>query len=200
MRLQLRAQTKVRRTGPHYRGGTVPARPRLSLRRAHAYAIQAILVCALLAAVVAVFIGLLPGSGSRLGHPAPAWIVAAAGAELASIASYAALFWGSFRVPSEPIGLGRSIQIGVGELAAFVVVPTGLGGPALRIWALMRSGMSYPTIVRRSVIQGVFLNVPYALIAIALGLTVALGVGGSHAPVEVALAPLALTVAGIAIL
>jgi putative heme transporter len=158
------------------------------------------LVSALLAAVVAVFIGLLPGSGSRLGNPSPAWIVAAAGAEFVSIASYAALFWGSFRVPSEPIGLGRSIQIGVGELAAFVVVPTGFGGPALRIWALIRSGMSYPTIVRRSVIQGVFLNVPYASTAIALGLTVALGVGGGRAPVEVALAPLAMTVAGIAIL
>jgi uncharacterized membrane protein YbhN (UPF0104 family) len=157
-------------------------------------------VCALLAAVVALFIGLLPGSGSRLRNPAPAWIVAAAGAELVSIASYAALFWASFRVPSQPIGFWRSIQIGIGELAAFVVVPTGLGGPALRIWALIRSGMSYPTIISRSVIQGVFLNVPYALTAIALGLTVALGAGGGRAPVAVALAPLALTVAGIAIL
>ncbi|MGH2885648.1 MAG: hypothetical protein ACRDPA_23605 [Solirubrobacteraceae bacterium] len=108
----------------------MPALSRRSFRRTHAYAIQAFLVCALLAAVVAVFIGLLPGSGSRLGDPAPGWIVAAVGAELFSIASYAALFWGSFRVPSEPIGFVRSIQIWVGELAAFVVVPTGFGGPA----------------------------------------------------------------------
>jgi uncharacterized membrane protein YbhN (UPF0104 family) len=178
----------------------VTALSRLGLRRTHAYAIQAILVCALLAAVIAVFVGLLPGSGSRLGDPAPGWIVAAVGAELVSIGSYAALFWGSFRVPPEPIGLVRSVQIGVAELAAFVVVPTGFGGPALRIWALLRSGMSYPTIVGRSVIQGVFLNVPYALIAAALGVTVTLGVGGGRAPVAVALAPLAMTVAGIAFL
>jgi uncharacterized membrane protein YbhN (UPF0104 family) len=178
----------------------VPVLSRRSLRGNRAYAIQAILVCALLAAVVAVFIGLLPGSGSRLGNAAPGWIVAAVGAELFSIGSYAALFWGCFRVPSEPIGFVRSIQIGVGELAAFVVVPTGFGGPALRVWALIRSGMRYPTIVRQSVIQGVFLNVPYAVTAIALGLTVALGAGGGRAPVAVALAPLALTVAGIAIL
>ncbi|HEY2437037.1 MAG TPA: lysylphosphatidylglycerol synthase transmembrane domain-containing protein, partial [Solirubrobacteraceae bacterium] len=141
-----------------------------------------------------------PGSGSRLGDPAPGWVVAAVGAELVSIASYAALFWGSFRVPSEPIGFVRSVQIGVGELAAFVVVPTGFGGPALRVWALIRSGMRYPTIVRRSVIQGVFLNVPYALSAAALGLAVALGAARGRAPVAVALAPLALTVVGIAIL
>ena len=171
---------------------SAPARPRLS--RTHAYAIQAILVCALLAGVAAVFIGLVPGSASRLRNPAAIWIVAAVGAELVSIASYAALFWGSFGVR-----LFTSIQIGVGELAAFIVAPTGFGGPALRIWALLRTGMSYPVIVRRSVIQGMFLNVPYALTAIALGLTVALGAGPSHAPVEVALAPLAVTVAGIAV-
>jgi uncharacterized membrane protein YbhN (UPF0104 family) len=158
------------------------------------YTIQALLVCALLAAVAAAFIGLLPGSGSRLRNPEPGWVVAAVGAELISIASYAALFWGSFRVR-----LVRSIQIGVAELAAFVVVPTGLGGPALRVWALLRTGMSYPVIVRRSVIQGVFLNVPYVLTAIGLGLAVTVGAGRGRAPVEVALAPLAVTAAGVAI-
>ena len=177
----------------------MPGSSRSSLRRTHAYAIQAILVCALLAAVAAVFIGLLPGSGSRLRNPAPAWIAAAVGAELVAIASYGVLFWGSFSVPSAPIGFVRCIQIGVGELAAFVVVPTGLGGPALRIWALLRSGMRYPAIVRRSVVQGAFFNAPYALTAIALGITAALGAGPSRAPVEVALAPLAVTVAVIAI-
>jgi len=176
----------------------LPSKPRLG--RTRRYAIQAILLCVLLGAVAAVFIGLLPGSGSRLRDPAPAWIIAAVAAELASIGSYAALFWGSFRVPPRPLGFVRGAQIGVGELAAFVIVPTGIGGPALRIWALLRSGMSYPAIVSRSVIQGVFLNVPYALTAIALGLTVALGAGRSHAPVEVALAPLAVTAAGVALL
>lgn len=184
------------RTGHDYRGSILP---RSNLGRTRTYAIQTILVCVLLAAVAVVFVGLLPGSESRLDDPTTVWIVAAVGAELASIASYAALFWGSFRVRSEPVGFVRSVQIGVGELAAYLVVPTGLGGPALRIWALIRSGMSYPTIVRRSVIQGVFLNVPYALAAIALGLTVALGAGRGRAPVEVALAPLAVTVVGIGI-
>src|SRR5436309_3977443 len=96
------------------------------------------LLAALLAGVAIVIAGVVPGSGRRVEHAAPGWAAAAVLLELAAIASYALMFHAVFSYGAYRLQLIRSAQIGVGELGAFVVVPTGAGGPALRIWALMR--------------------------------------------------------------
>src|ERR1700736_4209449 len=107
-------------------------------RRARSLALEAVFVAALLAAVALVISGIVPGSGGRLRHAAPGWIAVAVMLELASCASYALLFHGVFSSGEYRIGYLRAAQIGVGELGAFVVAPTGAGGPAVRIWALLR--------------------------------------------------------------
>jgi hypothetical protein len=174
-------------------------RPALRGGRARSIALQALLVAALLAAVALVIAALVPGSGSRLSHAAAGWIAVAVILELIACTSYALLFQGAFSFGEYRIGRVRGAQIGVGELGAFVVAPTGAGGPAVRIWGLIRSGMPFAIVMRRSVIHGAVLNLPYILAAILLGLCVVLGVGSLHAPLAVALAPLALVLGALAL-
>jgi uncharacterized membrane protein YbhN (UPF0104 family) len=119
--------------------------------------------------------------------------------ELIACTAYALLFHGVFSDRTYRVGYIRGGQIAVGELGAFVVVPTGAGGPALRIWALMRGGMPFRTVMVRSVIHAVIFNLPYVGAAILLGTGVALGVGPGHAPLAVALAPLGLVIASFSL-
>ncbi len=93
----------------------------------------------------------------------------------------------------------RSAQIALGELGAFAVVPTGIGGPALRVWALMRGKMPFRVVVARSVVHGPILNLPYVLAAVVLGLSVVLNIGPGHAPSAVALAPLGVVLVALAL-
>jgi uncharacterized membrane protein YbhN (UPF0104 family) len=151
-----------------------------------------VFIGALLLGLGILLAGIVPGSGGRLGRVRPLWIATAVIAELVAIASYAGLFHGVFSVDAERVTLRRSVQIAVGELGAFAVVPSGAGGPVIRVWALMACGMKFATVMVRSVIHGVIFNLPYILVAALLGLGVLLGVGPGHAPVAVALAPLGL--------
>ena len=171
----------------------------LRSRRARSVAIQLVLLAALLAAVALVIAGLVPSSGARLEHASPAWIASGVLVELIACASYALLFHAVFSYGEYTIGYRRSAQIGIGELGAFVVVPTGAGGPALRIWALLRGGMPFRTLTTRSVIHAAAFNLPYVVAAILLGVSVATGVGAGHARLIVALAPLALVVGTLAL-
>jgi uncharacterized membrane protein YbhN (UPF0104 family) len=109
------------------------------------------------------------------------------------------LFHGVFSHGAYRFGLLRGAQIGIGELGAFVVSPTGAGGPALRIWALLRMGMPFRVQMVRSVIHGVVFNIPYVLAAVLLGLSVAFGVGSGQARMLLALAPLGLVAASLAV-
>jgi len=89
--------------------------------------------------------------------------------ELIACASYAWLFHSVFlarRVYQQRFY--RSTQIAVGELGAFAVVPTGAGGPVLRVWALLRGGMPFREVMVRTVIHGPILNIPYVLAAVGL--------------------------------
>lgn len=168
-------------------------------RRRRSLAVQAVVLAALLAAVAFVIAGVVPGSGARLDHLVPGWVALAVAAELLACLSYATLFHlvfstGAYRLP--PL---RSAQIAVGELGAFAVVPTGAGGPALRIWALLRSGMPFAALMVRSVIHFAIFNVPYIAAAIALGTTAALGLGPGHAKLVVALAPIGVVLVTLAL-
>jgi uncharacterized membrane protein YbhN (UPF0104 family) len=152
----------------------------------------------LLGAVAFVVAGIVPGSSARLGHVAAGWIAVAVSVELMACLSYAVLFHGVF-TSGYSIGFVRSAQIAIGELGAFVVVPTGAGGPALRIWALLRSGMPFRVQMVRTVIHAAIFNAPYVVAALILGTSVALGVGPGHARLAVALAPLGVVFVTVSI-
>lgn len=170
------------------------SRPGSAGGRGRSLALQAVLLAVLLGAVALVITEIVPGSSQRLRHPAAGWITLAVILELIACASYVLLFHGVFSQGAYRISHVRSAQIGVGELGAFVVVPTGAGGPALRIWALLRSGMPFAILMRRSVIHAVVFNLPYVLAAILLGLSVTFHVAAGHAPLALALAPLGLVI------
>jgi uncharacterized membrane protein YbhN (UPF0104 family) len=143
---------------------------------------------------------LVPGSGSRLNDAAAGWVAAEVFVELGAIVAYVLQFHDAFSAPEHSLSLVRSAEVAVGELGAFLVVPTGAGGPALRIWALLRSGFTVPVLMRRIVIQTVIFNLPYLATALVLGATVALGVGPGRAPPEVALAPLGVAAVAVALI
>ena len=167
--------------------------------RGRSLLLQIVVVGALLAAVGVALAGLVPGSGHRLQQAAPGWIAVEVLLELLAIGSYALLFHGVFSYGAYRLGYIRAAQIGIGELGAFVVVPTGAGGPALRIWALMRGGMPFGVQMARSVIHVAIFNLPYILAALVLGAMVALGLGPGHAPLAVALAPLGVVAVALAL-
>ena len=167
-------------------------------RRGRSSVVQGVVVAALLGAVAFVIAGIVPGSSGRLRHASVGWVAAEVVIELGACAAYALLFHGVFSDPAHRIGYIRAAQIAIGELGAFVVVPTGAGGPALRIWALMRGGMAFRIVMVRSVIHAVIFNLPYIAAAIVLGLGVALGLGPGHAPLAVALAPLGVVAVSVA--
>ena len=155
------------------------------------------LLTVLLGAVAFAIAGVAPGSSARLRHAALGWVAVEVVLELAACSAYALLFYGVFSHGRDRIGYIRAAQIGIGELGAFVVVPIGAGGPALRIWALMRGGMPFAVVMTRSVIHAVIFNLPYVAAALLLGGGVALGLGPGHAPLAVALAPLGVVLGAV---
>jgi uncharacterized membrane protein YbhN (UPF0104 family) len=161
--------------------------------------IQLVIVVALLAAVTVAILGLLPGSGRRLANVTAGWIAFGVVLELVAIASYWWTFDLFFSRPPYRLGRLLSLQIGIGELGAFVIVPFGAGGPVVRFWALLRSGMPFGVIITRAVAHDVAFNLPYLVAALLLGSSAALGIGPGHASLDLALSPLgvaAIVIAG----
>ncbi len=163
-------------------------------QRNRSVALRALLTAALLGAVVLTIANVIPGSSRRLEHPALGWLAVEIVLELIACLSYVWLFHRIFSRDAHTNGVLRSAQIALGELGAFAVVPTGAGGPVLRVWALMSGGMPFRVVVERSVVHGPILNLPYILAALALGIGVLLGLGPGHAPTLVALAPLGVVI------
>ncbi len=142
---------------------------------------------------------LVPGANDRLANAAVGWLVVALVLETLACASYALLFAAVFSRSPWRLTARRSGEIGLAELGAYAVLPTGLGGPAVRFWALRAEGMPWRVIVVRSVAHfGVF-NLPYVAAAIVLGVGVSLHVLPGHAPVLTALAPIGLVVLAVAL-
>ncbi len=160
--------------------------------------VRGALVVALAAAVVAAVELLVPGAGRRLGSADPAWIALAVALEALALVSYVAFFHAVFGRPPDRLRLRRSAEIALGELAGFALVPTGAGGPAVRLWALRGGGMSWRTIGTRSVIYGIVFNIPYVGAALVLGVGVFIGLLPGSAPTVVALTPLGLVAGSIA--
>jgi len=161
--------------------------------------LHGVVIAGLLGLVAFVIAGMVPGSGRRLQHAATSWISIAVVLELIACTSYALLFHGVFSDGAYRISYVRGAQIGLGELGAYAAAPTGAGGPALRIWALLRSGMPFRVLMTRSVIHAAIFNLPYVMVAILLGLGVAVGVGSGDAHLALALVPLGLIIPGVSL-
>ncbi|MGD0387143.1 MAG: lysylphosphatidylglycerol synthase transmembrane domain-containing protein [Solirubrobacteraceae bacterium] len=152
--------------------------PELSRRRLRSRLLVAVLV---LAVVVAVIV-LLPGLGSlrsRLSHANPYWLLLGVALKLLSELGYVAAFRMIF---CRRMSWLVSWQIGMAELAANALFPTGgAGGLALGAWALRRGGMPAPEIARRSVSFFLLTSVPNVVGVIVIGVALAIGVlPGEH--------------------
>ena len=152
---------------------------RLVARRAAlplALAVAAAAVVLLAGGRVSVFADAL----SRALSADPRWIAIAAGAEILSFAGYVALFWLVGRRATPRLDLRAGAEITLGGAAATRLLPTaGVGGAALTLWAIAKTGVGSKRAGRTlltflSLLYGAFL----AGIAVS-GAAIALGAGGS---------------------
>jgi uncharacterized membrane protein YbhN (UPF0104 family) len=148
--------------------------------------------------VVVVLITLVPGLASlrsRFAHGDPAWLSLGAVLKLVSGLCYVAAFRSVF---CRGMRWRTSAQIGLAELGANAVVPTGgFGGLALGAWALHRGGMDAGRIARRSVAFFFLTSVPNVLGVIIIGVGLALGVFDGRASLALALVPAIVAAAAI---
>jgi uncharacterized protein (TIRG00374 family) len=165
-------------------------RPASTPRRRVAGALRIGFAVVLFAAVAFAVEQLVPGAGRRLARADAAWLVASVALELLALASYALLFHAVFARTPHRLTARRSAQIALGELGAFAVLPTGVGGPVLRFWALRASEFPLRTVVVRSLSHAGVFNAPYVAAALILGAGVSLALFPGHAPVLTALAPI----------
>jgi uncharacterized membrane protein YbhN (UPF0104 family) len=120
----------------------------------------------------------------------PRWVVAAVGFELASFAGYIALLWLIGGRATSRVDLRASAQIALGGAGVTRLLPTaGVGGAALTLWALRRSGMTTAQAARTLFAFLVTLySVFLAAIAVSGGLLAA-GIIASDGPVALAAIP-----------
>jgi uncharacterized protein (TIRG00374 family) len=126
--------------------------------------------------VIAV-VTLLPGLGglrSRLSHAKPEWLLLGVGLKVLSGLGYVAAFRMVF---CRRMSWRVSYQIGMSELAADALFPTGgAGGLALGAWALRRGGMAARDIARRTVAFFLLTSVPNVVGVILIGFGLATGI------------------------
>jgi uncharacterized protein (TIRG00374 family) len=151
-----------------------------------------------LAIVVVAAVTLLPGLGelrSRLEHAKPGWLVLGVAFKVLSGLGYIAVFRATF---CRRMSWRVSYQIGMSELGANALVPTGgAGGLALGAWALKRGGMPGDFIARRTVAFFLLTSVPNVLGVIIIGFALATGLfDGESNPLLSAL-PAAIAVIGV---
>lgn len=129
----------------------------------------------LLVLVIAV-ITLLPGLGSLrtlLSHAKPQWLALGVVLKLLSGLGYVAVFRMTF---CRRMTWTVSFQIGMSELGANAVFPTGgAGGLALGAWALRRGGMQTGEIARRTVAFFLLTSLANVLGVLVLGIALATG-------------------------
>lgn len=123
---------------------------------------------------------------SRAVSADPRWVAAAAVAELLSFGGYIALFWLVGRRASTRLDLRASTEITFGGAAATRLLPTaGVGGAALTLWAIAKTGIGTKR-SGRTLLTFLVLLYGMFLTGIALsGAAIAFGLGGSvgHAAV-----------------
>jgi uncharacterized protein (TIRG00374 family) len=149
--------------------------------------------------VVVAAVTLLPGLGElrdRLAHASPGWLVLGLALKVLSGFGYVAVFRMIFcRMMSWRV----SFQIGMSELGANALIPTGgAGGLALGAWALKRGGMDGEEIAKRTVAFFLLTSLPNVLGVIVLGVGLAVGVFGGESNLLLTLLPAAVAAGAIA--
>jgi uncharacterized protein (TIRG00374 family) len=148
--------------------------------------------------VVVAVVTLLPGLGtlrSRLSHAKPEWLLLGVGLKLLSGVGYVAVFRAIF---CRRMSWRVSYQIGMSELGANALIPTGgAGGLALGAWALKRGGMQTEDIARRTVAFFLLTSVPNVLGVIVLGLGLGVGVIGGEQNLLLTILPAGIAAAAV---
>jgi uncharacterized protein (TIRG00374 family) len=179
---------------PEVRRGEIADQP--VLEGGHLRRRVAVLVLLVLVAVAVVT--LVPGLESlraRFAHARWQWLALGALLKLLSGLSYVAVFRAVF---CTRMSWRLSSQIGLAELGANAVVPTGgAGGLALGAWALRRKGIDGDRIARRSVAFFLLTSVPNVLGVIVIGIGLASGVFDGHAGLALTALPAAIAAAAI---
>jgi putative heme transporter len=162
---------------------------------------------ALPAAAVAVAAGALIVAGGPLDAFAsalrraidadPRWVVAAVAFELLSFAGYVALLWLVAGRATPLMGIRESVEVTLGGAAATRLLPTaGVGGAALTLWALRRTGMGARAAARTLL---TFLVLLYAVFLGAIAVTGTVLAVQGDGPLPLSALPAAAAATGIAI-
>src|SRR5205085_10779159 len=118
-----------------------------------------------------------------------------AGLKVLSAFSYVAVFRSVF---CRRMSWRLSTEIGLAELGANAVIPTGgAGGLALGAWALHRAGMDGGRIARRSVAFFFLTSLPNVLGVVIIGIGLATGLFSGTASLALTIVPAAIAAAAI---
>jgi uncharacterized protein (TIRG00374 family) len=181
-------------TPPHVDRDDLGGPAGLSRRRVRS---RLLFVLVLVAVVVAAIV-LLPGLGElrkRLEHADTGWLLVGVGLKVLSGLGYIAVFRMVF---CRSMSWRVSGQIGVSELGANAVFPTGgAGGLALGAWALKRGGMQGEEIARRTVAFFLLTSVPNVLGVIVIGLLLATGAVSGESNLLLTALPAAIAAAAV---
>jgi uncharacterized membrane protein YbhN (UPF0104 family) len=135
---------------------------------------------------------------SRAVDADPRWVVGAVGFELASFAGYIALLWLISGKVSQRMDLRASAQIALGGAGATRLLPTaGVGGAALTLWALRRSGLTTERAARTLFAFLVTLYSVFLAGIVVSGGLLAVGVANTDGPFALGAAPAALALLAI---
>lgn len=127
-----------------------------------------------------------------------AWLAAALGFEILSMASYVALFHGVHIPPGSRVTLKDSYLMTMASLAATrLFAAGGAGGVALTAWALRRSGMERREVAERMIAFLILLYGVYMLAMVVCGIGLRIGLFPGNAPFGLTVLP--AIVGGIAI-
>src|SRR6188472_287890 len=128
------------------------------------------------------------------------WVSGAVLFEVLSFAGYVALLWFVAGRATRRIDARRAVEVTLGGAAATRLLPTaGVGGAALTLWSLRRTGIGKPMAARTLL---TFLVLLYAvfLSAIAVsGALIALGVVHGSGPLTLSAVPAGVAASGIAV-
>jgi putative heme transporter len=145
----------------------------------------------------------LPGvkhTWERLNEGNAWWIGVALALELASMASYVAIFRGVHVPPGSPITYRDAYKITMASLAATrLFAAGGAGGVALTAWSLRRSGMARREVATRMIGFLVLLYGVYVVAMIVCGVGLYLGVFAGAHPFAITIGPAIVGAVGIAL-
>jgi len=165
--------------------------PRVALTRRRVIA----LVVFVLASIAFLYfvlpqIGGVKAAYERVSDGDHAWLAAALGFELLSIASYVALFHGIHVPPGSPLRHRDSYLITMAGLAATrLFAAGGAGGVALTAWALRRSGMERREVAERMIAFLVVLYGVYVTAMLVCGIGLRTGLLSGEAPFGLTVVP-----------